>query len=153
MRYGTSRIANRTSTTTAALTVGTDARPLKPGPISVFISRKEGKLFVRKGFEPLFDTPVEIARADLPLGTHVFTAIGRQDDSASLRWTAVSMASSARAAASHPSAAAALDRITIPQEAIDRISALTAPGTSVIISDQGLGPETGIGTDFIVLTR
>ena len=128
-------------------------RPLKSGPISVFISRKEGKLFVRKGFEPLFDTPVEIARADLPLGTHVFTAIGRQDDSASLRWTAVSMASSARAAASHPSAAAALDRITIPQEAIDRISALTAPGASLIISDQGLGPETGIGTDFIVLTR
>jgi lipoprotein-anchoring transpeptidase ErfK/SrfK len=128
-------------------------RPLKSGPISVFISRKEGKLFVRKGFEPLFDTPVEIARADLPLGTHVFTAIGRKDDTASLRWTAVSMASSSRAAASHPSAAAALDRITIPQEAIDRISALTAPGTSVIISDHGLGPETGIGTDFIVLTR
>jgi len=128
-------------------------RPLKSGPISVFISRKEGKLFVRKGFEPLFDTPVEIARADLPLGTHVFTAIGRKDDTASLRWTAVSMASSSRAAASPPGAAAALDRITIPQEAIDRISALTAPGTSVLISDHGLGPETGIGTDFIVLTR
>ncbi len=28
-----------------------EPRPLKPGPVSVFISRKEGKLFVRKGFE------------------------------------------------------------------------------------------------------
>jgi hypothetical protein len=26
-------------------------------------------------------------------------------------------------------------------------------GASLIISDQGLGPETGKGTDFIVLTR
>jgi hypothetical protein len=28
-----------------------------------------------------------------------------------------------------------------------------SPGASLIISDQGLGPETGVGTDFIVLTR
>jgi hypothetical protein len=26
-------------------------------------------------------------------------------------------------------------------------------GASLIISDYGLGPETGAGTDFIVLTR
>jgi hypothetical protein len=47
----------------------------------------------------------------------------------------------------------ALDRVTIPQEAIDRISELMSPGASLIISDQGLGPETGQGTDFIVLAR
>jgi hypothetical protein len=28
-----------------------------------------------------------------------------------------------------------------------------SPGASLIISDQGLGSETGKGTDFIVLTR
>jgi hypothetical protein len=28
-----------------------------------------------------------------------------------------------------------------------------SPGASLVISDQGLGPETGKGTDFIVLTR
>jgi len=27
------------------------------------------------------------------------------------------------------------------------------PGASLIISDQGPGPETGVGTDFIVLMR
>ena len=130
------------------------ARPLKPGPVSVFISRKDGKLFVRKGFEPLFDIPVEIERPDLPLGTHVFTAIARKDDTASLRWTVVSMGSSQKTApVSHPNAVAALDRITIPQAALDRISELAAPGASLIISDQGLSQETGIGTDFIVLTR
>jgi lipoprotein-anchoring transpeptidase ErfK/SrfK len=129
------------------------ARPLKSGPVSVFISRKEGKLFVRKGFEPLFDVPVEIERPDQPLGTHVFTAIARKDDNAALRWTVMSMASSQKAPMSSPSANAALDRITIPQAALDRISELAAPGASLVISDHGLGPETGIGTDFIVLTR
>jgi hypothetical protein len=46
-----------------------------------------------------------------------------------------------------------LDRVAIPQEALDRISALMSPGASLIISDLGLGPETGKGTDFIVLAH
>ena len=33
------------------------------------------------------------------------------------------------------------------------IHELISPGASLILSDQGLGPETGKGTDFIVLTR
>jgi hypothetical protein len=47
----------------------------------------------------------------------------------------------------------ALDRVTIPQDALERISELMSPGASLIISDKGLGGETGKGTDFIVLTR
>jgi hypothetical protein len=47
----------------------------------------------------------------------------------------------------------ALARIDIPQDIIDRISDLIIPGSSVIISDQGLGGETGEGTDFIVVAR
>ena len=70
--------------------------PLKPGPVSVFISRKEGKLFVRKGFEPVFDVPVAIDHPELPLGTHVFTAMDVKDDSA--RWSVVSMTPKAAAA-------------------------------------------------------
>ena len=68
-------------------------RPLKPGPVSVFISRKEGKLFVRKGFEPVFDVPVTFERPDQPLGTHVFTALAFKDDNTTLRWNVVSMPS------------------------------------------------------------
>jgi hypothetical protein len=48
---------------------------------------------------------------------------------------------------------AALDRIEIAPETLDRIAELLTPGASLIISDQGLGPETGRGTDFIVTTR
>jgi lipoprotein-anchoring transpeptidase ErfK/SrfK len=66
-------------------------RPLKPGPISVFVSRKEGKLFVRKGFEPVFNVAVTFSEPDRPLGTHVFTAVALNDDSTTLRWNVVSM--------------------------------------------------------------
>src|SRR5262245_21584921 len=147
-----------------------EPRPLKPGPISVFISRKEGKLFVRKGFEPVFDAPVTFEQPDRPLGTHVFTALALNDDNTTLRWNVVSMQGvgpapakkSAKGKHVEPVAAPAapasnaneaLGRVTIPADALERISELMSPGASLIISDKGLGPETGKGTDFIVLTR
>jgi hypothetical protein len=47
----------------------------------------------------------------------------------------------------------ALARIQIPQDVIEQISALMVPGSSLVVSDHGLGSETGEGTDFIVITR
>ncbi len=122
---------------------------LKAGPVSVFISRKEGKLYVRKGFAPVFDTPVTIDRPAEALGTHVFTALSVEDQK--VRWNVVSVPS--KTGEITLSAAGALDRITIPQDAQERIASLMSAGASLIVSDQGLGPETGKGTDFIVLTR
>jgi len=52
-----------------------------------------------------------------------------------------------------PSARTALDRITMPQDAVDRIAALVTPGASLIVSDNKLSGETGDTTDFIVETR
>jgi lipoprotein-anchoring transpeptidase ErfK/SrfK len=141
------------------------------GTVAVFISRKEKKLFVRQGFEPLFDVPVEIERPEQPLGTHVFTALGFAENGAHMRWNVMTVAaepprqlispkigpkpSAVRTVEDHPpqTAAQALERIQIPQEAIDRIGEILSPGASLVISDQGLGSETGQGTDFIVLTR
>jgi lipoprotein-anchoring transpeptidase ErfK/SrfK len=154
----------RTSAPVAAGTVA-EVPTLKPGPISVFISRKEGRLFVRKGFEPVFSVPVTFEQPERPLGTHVYTALSVKEDNTALRWHVVTMPTGGHARraerdrkatepmlpASNP--AQALDRITIPPEALDKISELMSPGASLIISDQGLGPETGLGTDFIVLTR
>jgi hypothetical protein len=144
-----------------------EVRPLKPGPISVFVSRKEGKLFVRKGFEPVFDVPVAFEQSERALGTHVFTALAMKEDDGSFRWNVVSLPSSGRKVEKgkkgkkvewsvpvpSSTAAEALDRVTIPPEALERISQLMSAGASLIISDKGLGPETGKGTDFIVLTR
>lgn len=149
------------------------------GQVAVFISRKDKKLYVRQGFTPLFDTPVTIENPDQPLGTHVFTALEFTDNGAGMRWNVITMPSETpRAAKSSkttrtragrrapepapkqavappppPPAAEVLSRINIPQEAIDRIGQLLIPGSSLVISDQGPGTETGRGTDFIVVTR
>jgi lipoprotein-anchoring transpeptidase ErfK/SrfK len=147
-------------------------QPVKhAGAVAVFISRKAKKLFVRQGFEPLFDVPVEIEHPEQPLGTHVFTALGLADNGAQMRWNVMTVAAEpqrqlispkfgpkppvVRAVEDHPpqTAAQALERIQIPQEAIDRIGEILSPGASLVISDQGLGAETGEGTDFIVLTH
>ncbi len=148
--------------------------PQKVVPISVFVSRKSSRLFVRKGLTPLFDIPVEIHSPEEPLGTHVFTAMEPQKDSAS-RWTVVSMprafshasAGTAQerkepgertAEATSPvslpdSADAALDRIEIPQDVVEQISELLTPGSSLIISDYGMSSETREDTDFIVVAH
>jgi hypothetical protein len=47
----------------------------------------------------------------------------------------------------------ALARIDLPQDAVDYISQRMVPGSSLIVSDHGIGDETGEGTDFIVVTR
>ena len=95
-----------------------------------------------------------------------------KDDGAAMRWTVVSIASgyrrhvsdagkrhhgrkTAAADAAQPAAstaAEALDRITLPPEATERISALLLPGSSLIVSDNALSDETDADTDFIVLT-
>lgn len=143
-----------------------------PRPISVFVSRKQNRVFVRQGFEELFDMPVTIAEPDRPLGTHVFTAMALKDDGKALRWTVISIpsgylhhvthagtrhhsgksAETERAMPVASTAAEALDRITLPPEAIERISALVLPGSSLIVSDNALSGETDPDTDFIVLT-
>jgi hypothetical protein len=59
----------------------------------------------------------------------------------------------ARPAPLPDSPAEALDRITIPADAIARISEAMASGGSVIVSDQGINQgETGEYTDFIIRT-
>jgi len=48
------------------------------------------------------------------------------------------------------SAKAALDRISIPQDALDRIGNIM-PRSSLIVTDEALSQETGKGTEFVVL--
>jgi hypothetical protein len=50
-------------------------------------------------------------------------------------------------------AAEALNRISLPPEAVQRISEMLTPGSSLVVSDHGLGRETGRYTEFIVLTQ
>ena len=117
--------------------------------VSVFVSRAAGRVFVRHGFLPLFDAPAEIRDGERPIGTHVYTAMEAVDEGARMHWTAVSFPK--RAGAS--SASEALDRIELPSEVAERISAMLTPGASLIVSDEGPSRQMRPwGTDFIILT-
>jgi hypothetical protein len=50
-----------------------------------------------------------------------------------------------------PSAKAALDRVIIPEDALDRVTQLVSPRSSIIISDEGPSSETGHGTEFVIV--
>ena len=151
-------------------------QPVKrTGQVAVFVSRREKKLFVRQGMVPMFDMPVVIEEPDRPLGLHVFTALGATDDGSGMRWNLMTVPTDGsvyedyrrmsrrrgREPAPMPvvsskppsTAAEALDRIQMPKEAVDRINELLTPGSSLVIADDGLGRETGRGTEFIVLTH
>ncbi len=140
------------------------ARELEP--VSVLISRTTQRLYVRQAFEPLFDSPITILDADRAIGTHVFTALERSSGDANIRWSVVSLehrdtvephgrarGGSVREEArpTEPdNAKAALDRIVIPQDVLDRIPGMV-PRSSLIVTDESLSSETGKGTDFVVL--
>jgi lipoprotein-anchoring transpeptidase ErfK/SrfK len=153
--------------------------PKRTGQIAVFISRKDGKLYVRQNFAPLFDVPVTIAPSDRPLGTHVFTAQVDKGNSNLLHWSVVSLPAPTKYAERRDederasrrqkmagglletkpvpvpnTPAEALDRLTIPADAMARITEALTTGGSIVVSDQGIGGgETGEGTDFIVSLR
>jgi L,D-transpeptidase catalytic domain len=146
------------------------ARELEP--VSMFISRKTQRLYVRRAFQPIWESPVIILDADSPIGTHVFSAMARTDGQTSMRWTAVTLDDGrpkATVAESHArgrgprgqtieqmvpdpdSARIALDRVVIPQDALDRLAGLISPRSSLIVSDEELSAETGKDTEFVVV--
>jgi hypothetical protein len=93
-------------------------------------------------FDASIEAPVTIRDPDKPIGTHVFTAVARADTG--LRWTAVTIDHG-------DDAKNALDRITIPQELLDRIAPTAVPRSSIIVSDEPLSSETNYRTEFVAV--
>src|SRR5450631_3111615 len=122
-------------------------------PVSIYISRTTQKLYVRRNthkpwpdggevFDATIEVPVTIRNPDKPIGTHVFTAMARNE--AGLRWTAVTIDEG-------DDAKDALDRITIPQDLLDRIAPTALPRSSIIVSDEPLSRETNYRTEFVAV--
>ena len=122
-------------------------------PVSVYISRATHKLYVRRNthkqwldggevFDSTIEVPVTIRNPDKRIGTHVFTAMARNE--ARLRWTAVTIDDG-------DDAKDALDRITIPQDVLDRIAPTALPRSSIVVSDEPLSRETNYRTEFVAV--
>ncbi|MBL8844523.1 MAG: L,D-transpeptidase [Hyphomicrobium zavarzinii] len=122
-------------------------------PVSIYISRATQKLYVRRNtrkawpdggevFDTTIEAPVTIRDADMPIGTHVFTAMA--SDGAGLRWSAVSIDTG-------DDAKNALDRINIPSDVLERIAPTALPRSSIIVSDEPLSKETNYRTEFVAV--
>jgi hypothetical protein len=148
-------------------------------PLSIFISRKTKRLYVRQDYVEVFDTPIAIREPEKPFGTHLFIAMPKEAASGvpekGLRWLALSLPAKApgegdvaagrwggrvnvaapvQAAAPAPSASEVLDRIEIPEEAAAKLSGMVWAGAGLIVTDNDLSHETTdfARTDFVVVT-
>jgi hypothetical protein len=137
---------------TAAVKAASDAK-LALEPVSIYISRATQKLYVRRNthkrwpdggevFDSSIEVPVTIRNPGKPIGTHVFTAMARTE--AGLRWSVVTIDNG-------DDANDALDRVTIPQDVLDRIAPTAMPRSSIIISDEPLSEETNYRTEFVAV--
>jgi len=150
---GAKDAAKAAATTKAdAAKAATEAK-LALEPVSVYISRATQKLYVRRNthkpwadggevFEATMEVPVVIRDPERPIGTHVFTAMARNDTG--LRWAVVTIDNG-------DDAKDALDRITIPQDVLDRIAPTALPRSSIIVSDEPLSRETNFRTEFVAV--
>jgi hypothetical protein len=145
-------------------------------PLSVFISRKTQRLYIRQGHIKVFDVPVTIREPEKPLGTHVYMAMpqqGAQGSQPSVHWLVMTIPDASteteeprRHRRRHSdeeeapvkaqpiaSASEALDRIEVAPEVREKISEMLWTGSSLIVSDKAMSGETGEYTDFVILTR
>lgn len=139
-------------------------------PITVLISRKKQKLWVRQARDEILATDITIEKPDAPIGTHVFTAMSYTGDGRDMRWKAITAAQStarirrtrgmsrsehrrlireANRAAGRQTPRNALARINIPEPVKMQLAELIKPGSTIIVTDSGKGNETGKHTDLI----
>jgi lipoprotein-anchoring transpeptidase ErfK/SrfK len=138
-------------------------------PVSVLVSKKDQRIYVRQGLAPVFDAPISVRDPETPLGSHLYIATAANDDGTALKWSVLSMPvrpaeeqgehgkanehrATPRRSTSTP--AEALERVEIAQDVRDRIAERLWTGGSLIITDQPLSGETGNdGTDLTVKLR
>lgn len=125
----------------------------------------DGMIFVRQDYKPVFEAPVTFREPSRPLGTHLLMTTAHSAEATG--WIAVSLSSrlpasvfrdhgvdeSIKGKRIRMDAVDALDNIIIPSVARDFIEARLTENSSFAISDNGMGTETGKGTDFIVQTH
>lgn len=172
--FAAAKVAWEAERASEAAAAAQKAAELGVEPVSVFISKKAGRLYVRQRWAPIYEAPVTFKDPDVMVGTHLYLAVGPAEDGRTLRWLSVYTPPTApvphgakRArdrdqpapAVSLPNwskemaSSAVLDRVEMSEEANRFVSERLWTGAALIISDQGISNETGATTDFIVLTR
>lgn len=125
-----------------------------------------GQIMVRQDFKPLFEAAIDIKDPEVALGTHFFEAVAVNRAAGTAEWNGVTLENHLPAAArkrlgitvteapgGFDQLSAVLDRLEIPAEIRSRIEKELSTGSSITVSDLSHQMETGVGTDFITVTK
>ncbi len=155
---------------------------LRKLPVSVFVSKAEGRMYVRHGFSPLFDVPVTVADPDKRIGTHVYTALEAKGDAGDMRWSVVTFDNDGAPPLNEPqvtsrrgravrapepppivtgalqgpasTAAEALDRLTLPRRRAPVCATCSPSVRRSSFPTRARATKMRVsGTDFVVLVR
>ncbi|ADZ71751.1 L,D-transpeptidase family protein [Polymorphum gilvum] len=107
-----------------------------------------GVLRIRRNFKDIYEAPVELVDPLAPIGTHVFTALSFRPGDTSVDWMAVSAEQ-----ADGVTPASVLDRVRLSDKVRREVGVMLTPGSSLIVTDRSFARGTGLGTDFVVMTR
>lgn len=118
----------------------------RTGPVTVLISRREGRILVQRDGDTLYDRPIRISDAGRPIGLHVFTVGGIDSNSQGARWLVTSLMGEV-------GARLALERVEIPADIAAHVGPMLTAGSTLMIADGGVSPETTRGIDYIVHPR
>lgn len=102
------------------------------GPVSIVMSRYDGRIVVLRNGTEIGRAKVQFKDPDKPIGTHVFVA--RQAAGSKTQWIAVGMVGHIDDANTKPDPEA-VNRIVMPQDFQQKLTALIASGTTLMVTD------------------
>ncbi|WP_417671906.1 L,D-transpeptidase [Roseibium sp.] len=105
-------------------------------------------LRIRRKFRDIYEAPVTLKGGNDPIGTHVFTALAFEEGAGKVEWMAVAAEGNEDGTPRQ-----ALDRLNISDKVRADLNKMLTPGSSLIITDRSFTRNTGLGTDFVVVTR
>jgi hypothetical protein len=117
---------------------------LRAWPVSILVSLKTQRIYVRQGFEPVLEMPAVIKEPEKQIGTYAFYAT--ETAQGDRGWLSVALTKDSKS-----DGAAVLDRIEIPREVSEKLASSTWFGSALIVSDEAPYKETAAGTDFLVV--
>lgn len=105
-----------------------------------------GHIFVRQDLDDVFDAPASFRDPDLPLGTHVYTALKFAPGDTKVGWVTLDVQDG--------ETASPLDRLEIPDDVRQKISERLTPGSTFIVADTSINSaHLPRGGDFVVLAK
>lgn len=105
-------------------------------------------LRIRRSFKDIYEAPVTLKDPHEKIGTFVYTALNFRQGDAHVDWMAVPAEGE-----QYGTPKEILDRVVLSDKVRRDLSRMLTPGSSLIVTDRSFARNTGLGTDFVVVTK